>query len=626
MPPSPILLLTVFVFLELGGVALAQADPPPPVGSGADRDTFDPATGTARKCYVVTRDDIRYGESPGLDPATGRECRPVTAEVIERLRAYKWGNRPRKIESTDPIFFSLRTGEPIVWYHKDENDEIQLFDLMGFDPGTGDELVPITKEMVALWRDQAKKRNEDEGRRKKEETRRAPQLIDPEKYDPFDPLSGKPRVWYSRNEEGEYQFYDNPGFDPRTGEVLAIITRDVLGDWSKTRRKRSAQSCYIITKDSNQPVQYRESPGIDPDTGRQCRLVTPELLERLREYEKGNRPARIQHGDPTFFDLRTGEAAVWYYKNQKGEIEIFDLMGFHPETGEELVPITKEVVALWQEQSKRRPPRQVDLKSYELFDPLTGESRVWFWRSDEGKYEFYDNDGYHPRTGERLINLTKDAAVKIVKEAEEREKKLGEERKQRELEVQKRAEQIEQDRRSRIEQEEKDKKERELKRERESQAAQFCDQLAGNPTDQHRVGGGVSYEALDANAGQAAEYCELAAKQAPSELRFQYQWARALQHIDTERAFAILQSLVKKRYPAALDNAGWLFYTRRNIPEAVNHFRMGTQLGDPDSMVSLAEMYDRGHARPRSEDETKIALLERAARLGHPGAARSSHD
>ena len=136
--------------------------------------------------------------------------------------------------------------------------------------------------------------------------------------------------------------------------------------------------------------------------------MTPELLERLREYEKGHRPTRIQHGEPTFFDLRTGEAVVWYYKNQKGEIEIFDLMGFHPETGEELVPITKEVVSLWQEQSKRRPPRQVDLKSHELFDPLSGESRVWFWRSDEGKYEFYDNDGYHPRTGERLISLTKD--------------------------------------------------------------------------------------------------------------------------------------------------------------------------------------------------------------------------
>jgi hypothetical protein len=49
---------------------------------------------------------------------------------------------------------------------------------------------------------------------------------------------------------------------------------------------------------------------------------------------------------------------------------------------------------------------------------------------------------------------------------------------------------------------------------------------------------------------------------------------------------------------------------------------MGAELGDPDSMVSLVEMYERGHATPRGAEETKIALLKRAARLGHPGAAR----
>jgi hypothetical protein len=75
MQLSSMFLTTAFVFLHLVGVALAQADPPPAVGSGANRDAFDLATGTARKCYVVTRDDIQYGESPGIDPATGRECR-----------------------------------------------------------------------------------------------------------------------------------------------------------------------------------------------------------------------------------------------------------------------------------------------------------------------------------------------------------------------------------------------------------------------------------------------------------------------------------------------------------------------------------------------------------------------
>ena len=107
-----------------------------------------------------------------------------------------------------------------------------------------------------------------------------------------------------------------------------------------------------------------------------------------------------------------------------------------------------------------------------------------------------------------------------------------------------------------------------------------------------------------------------------SVLRFQYQLARALQHIDKERAFALLEQLTKKRYPAAFDNLGWLFLARQNIPQAVSHFRTGAQLGDPDSMMSLVEMYDRGHAAPRSQEETKIVLLERAARLGHPGAAR----
>ena len=70
------------------------------------------------------------------------------------------------------------------------------------------------------------------------------------------------------------------------------------------------------------------------------------MLERLREYEKGNRPQKIQTADPTFFDLRTGEPIVWYYKDKNGVIELFNLMGFHPQSGDELSPVTKEIVEL----------------------------------------------------------------------------------------------------------------------------------------------------------------------------------------------------------------------------------------------------------------------------------------
>jgi TPR repeat protein len=219
-----------------------------------------------------------------------------------------------------------------------------------------------------------------------------------------------------------------------------------------------------------------------------------------------------------------------------------------------------------------------------------------------------------------LINLTREAVAKIVKEAEERERQLEHKKKEGELEAQKQAAQIDQDRQRRLQQEENAQREREVQRQKASQAAELCDQLAGNPTDTQRAGPGVPYDALDANASEASEYCELAAKQAPSVLRFQYQLARALERIDEDRAFALLEQLAKRRYPAAFDNLGWLYLARHNIPQAVSHFRMGAELGDPDSMVSLVEMYERGHATPRSAEEAKIALLKRAARLGHPGA------
>jgi hypothetical protein len=39
------------------------------------------------KCYVITRDGVIYRERPGIDPNTGRECKPVTPELVEKLRA-----------------------------------------------------------------------------------------------------------------------------------------------------------------------------------------------------------------------------------------------------------------------------------------------------------------------------------------------------------------------------------------------------------------------------------------------------------------------------------------------------------------------------------------------------------
>ena len=542
--------------------------------------------GKAVKCYIVTRDSIRYGDRPGIDPATGRECREVTPDIAERVIAYENGKRPKRIaENNQQPFFDLITGNPITWYFKTTNGEIQIFDLMGFDPDSGEELLPVTKDIVTSWKNQI--------------DRRIPGRIeDPDRYGFFDPITGKARLWYRRTENTSLEFFDSSGFDPQTGEPLVIVSKEIIDEW----HQNSSKQCYIITRDPREPVRYGKEPGIDTATGRQCRVITPEIVERLREYEKGNRPKRITSSDPVFFDLRTGDAIVWYSRTSNGGIDFFDLMGFHPETGDELLPITKEVVDLWKRET-REAPQRVDLGKYPPFDPLNGKPRVWYWRGETADYEFYDNPGFHRPTGEPLTIITKEVIAKYIQETEVLQKKREEERLKREREGRERTERMEREKKALAEQDDNERRERELKRNRETQAAKLCDELAANPNDRNRSGDGAPYDTLKSQASQAIENCDIAAKQAPTALRFQYQLARALQSTGKspmrQRAVGILNKLVEQRYPAAYDNLGYLLaYDQNNVVAAVKLFRMGTKLGDPDSMLSLAEMIDEGRATP----------------------------
>jgi TPR repeat protein len=574
---------------------------------------FSRADGKALKCYVVTRDSIQLQDHVGIDPVTGRECRPVTPEIAERVDAYKNGGRPSRIISADPVFFEPRTGQPITWYSIAADGEIQLFDLMGFQPETGEELIPVTKEIVARWKVQA--------------ARRVPKKVDdPDRFGPFDAISGNARLWYRLAEDGRYDFFDAPGYHPQTGEPLSIVTREIMSAWQKSEREK--KHWYVITRDAGHPVRYCQAAGIDLATGRLCREITPQILERLREYEKGKRPNRVADAAPTFFDLRSGEPIVWYYKDKSGAIELFDLMGYHPNTGDELLPITKEAATEWGEQQHRRParvPNRVQLGADTvLFDATTGAPRLWFSRKGEAEYEFFDGPGFNPRNADPLQSFTRDEASRYFEEIRAREKRLKdeqdkaeEERKRREAEdAQRRA-----DLAAKLEEEQR-KRDAELRA--ATAAVKNCDELAANPNDPRRVGAGVEYAALMAQAQDAIAQCRLAVEQNPSELRFTYQLARAMEGSDRNRAFTLLQDLVRQRYPAAYDNLGWIYLTDKHDPaRAVALFRTGVQAGDPDAMLSLAEMIGRGHAVPTNESETKLELYRRAAQLGSSAATNA---
>ena len=150
-----------------------------------------------------------------------------------------------------------------------------------------------------------------------------------------------------------------------------------------------------------------------------------------------------------------------------------------------------------------------------------------------------------------------------------------------------------------------------------------CDRLAANPSDRGKPPSvpGVPYDSLMNQAKQAIEARALAAKQNPAELRYEYQMARAMEAQVPEKAVEIHKKLAGQKYPAAFDNLGWLMVKLyKNYGAAVTYFKTGSQLQDPDSMVSLVEMIDRGYVQTDRPSELKYQLLRTAADIGHQGA------
>ncbi len=287
-------------FVGIAGIAVLLIGHSLVLWYGTKDKSFD-RQGNAIKCYVLTRDgQVTYGERAGIDPSTGRQCRPVTPEMLERLQKYAAGNRPQVIATPNPVFFDPRSGEPIVWYYKDKEDVFEIFDLMGFHPDTGKELLPVTKEVAEKWKKQAEERG-----------RHIPRLIaDPDTYVFFDPLNGQARAWFWLGENSRYEFYDSPGFQPQTGDKLQLVTREIINTWKDTQ--------------SNPTKAVRA-------------------------------PNRVQiASDTVFFDPVTGNQKLWYWRRGIGDFEFFDGPGFHPQNGELLQSFTKEALIQYQKEVNER--------------------------------------------------------------------------------------------------------------------------------------------------------------------------------------------------------------------------------------------------------------------------------
>jgi hypothetical protein len=163
-----------------------------------------------------------------------------------------------------------------------------------------------------------------------------------------------------------------------------------------------------------------------------------------------------------------------------------------------------------------------------------------------------------------------------------------------------------------------------IKEQADREAAARCDQLATNPYDRNRLPEslGTPFGILRGQAKEAIDACKIAKEAYPSILRFAYQFARATQATDPKQAFALHTQLTRLQYPSSFDNLGGLYIQLSNdFRTATALYQRGTNLGDPDSMVSLADMIDKGHFTSADNQQTKLGLLCNAGKFGHQAAA-----
>ena len=124
------------------------------------------------------------------------------------------------------------------------NQQVKVNPEVGYIcPATGEELIPVTRETVDRWREQEVKRQQSEAER----SRRPPQKIDPEQYAFFDPIGGAARVWYWHAGD-EWEFYDNRGFHPRSGDSLTLITRETIEEWRNFQVRKQQCSLSLCTR------------------------------------------------------------------------------------------------------------------------------------------------------------------------------------------------------------------------------------------------------------------------------------------------------------------------------------------------------------------------------------------
>ena len=417
-----------------------------------------------------------------------------------------------------------------------------------------------------------------------------------------------------------------------------FLSRNFLID---PHNPQHAINCFVMDKGKPKLIPLVEGNEFqfDPETGKKCVPVTPEVAVRLNQPQ----PKKLElDSSPVFFDSNLGTVKIYYSRNTDNSLQLFDGEGFDPDTGQPLLPVTKEIVTEW----KKIKANWLQQKEFERVE---AERQIKLEEDRKAKAEI-DRKALERAEADRKAKAESDIKAQEQAESDRKAKFEAERIAQQEAEADRKAkleaeriafEQSEADRKAKLEAEneavaqaeliKKAKEEfdaralataQEVERRRLIElAGNDCDRLAGNQYDQqrNRTFSPVDHDILVNNSSTAVAACREAIEQSPQTLRYQYQLARSLQTNAPDEAYPILVKLANNDYAAACDNLGWLLIRKNKKSMGIEVFESGTNLGCIECMFSLGSLLYQGRHTPQNRN-AGFEYLQKAANAGHAEA------
>jgi len=127
------------------------------------------------------------------------------------------------------VCFNQRTGEPIKWYVLQPGGQFVLFDSPGYDQA-GAQKKPANARICRIIQLQ------------KQGVRPREVAGDPRTVKYFDEISGQPRIWYGRRDNGQLILFDAEGVDPVTGKILDAINSETVKDIQAQAAAKQAEA------------------------------------------------------------------------------------------------------------------------------------------------------------------------------------------------------------------------------------------------------------------------------------------------------------------------------------------------------------------------------------------------